>query len=345
MKSLSDLNEDLLYLIALHFERDRGTLYALTLVCRDFHHATKLLPYRHPGILSKEKKFLLEQRFANDPSLKLQVLSCTVDLDRGVPQDDGLRHALRHPNLKEITFNSYDKSKRIDQYTDFYEHYRWLSRIRMGRDVTMQFQCAFLNEYRFPGIQTIRLVGDFTTAEILRFTSLPDVRTVHAEDIGALRAPGWAARFSAQTSLLISLSLTGGVLWSSVPEHLHSIISACPLLQNLTCQVPMVTELTDQISFLSSKVTEPVSPAALNMVFEPVRETLRYFSLLQIRHNVPYDGSYMDLSGFKALEELEITSCCLLFPGRPCISRDELFQFLPPSLQRLKVRFLSSLLT
>ncbi|KAF2794116.1 hypothetical protein K505DRAFT_361379 [Melanomma pulvis-pyrius CBS 109.77] len=54
---------------------------------------------------------------------------------------------------------------------------------------------------------------------------------------------------------------------------------------------------------------------------------------------LPYDGSSMDLSDFPVLEELHITSCCLLPLGKPSAERDELYKLLPARLRRLRLDF------
>jgi hypothetical protein len=77
--------------------------------------------------------------------------------------------------------------------------------------------------------------------------------------------------------------------------------------------------------------------AAFDVVFRPLRTTLRKLSFLQIRHNVPYNGTHMELSGFRNLVDLEITSCCLLPPGPPCEARNMLCELLRASLRKLKV--------
>jgi hypothetical protein len=86
-----------------------------------------------------------------------------------------------------------------------------------------------------------------------------------------------------------------------------------------------------------SPVISKVTPGELTNVFAPISKTLEELCLLRLCFDVPYDGSQMDLSGFRKLSDLEISSCCLLFPGPPCEdSYQELFYLTAPARQLLR---------
>jgi hypothetical protein len=180
------------------------------------------------------------------------------------------------------------------------------------------FQCNFLNNHQFAKIHIIALTGNFTTPEIMRFMLLPNATALQIEYVALLRAPRLASSYTTLTSKLTSLSLVGGDNWNAAPEVIGKILLICPRLQELHCQVSKITMSQNGRALGLSSVSAPASPVAFDLVFLPLRTTLRKLSLLQIRHHVPCDGTHMDLSGFRNLIELETTSCCLLPSGPPC---------------------------
>ncbi|KAF1832678.1 hypothetical protein BDW02DRAFT_416254 [Decorospora gaudefroyi] len=118
---------------------------------------------------------------------------------------------------------------------------------------------------------------------------------------------------------------------------MRQMLSYCPALRILNCQIPMATRFVYVDN--AARVTQPVSPRELNNVFEPVRQILRQLTLLEYRYNVPYDGSHMDLSNFPVLTDLNIASCCVLPPGGPCEERNAFHNLLPPNLRYLRLEF------
>lgn len=189
----------------------------------------------------------------------------------------------------------------------------------------------------FPAYERIHLHADFTTTEVIRFMLIPNLQTFYCEGLNIMKPPRLPPAFTSANSSLTSLDLLGGTLWCIEPRTLRAMLSHCPSLRVLRCQIPMIAHL-DSCQEQTSCVERPVSPRELITVLEPVRHTLQDVSLLNRRHTVPYDGSCMDFSGFAALRKLEITSCCLMPPGAPCEERDGLYKLLPRSLERLKVR-------
>ena len=335
MKTLIELPEDLLYLIACSFERDRGALIALATTCRALHQATRSLLFRHISDLSMESIGRLEQIFATDTSLKAYVHSYPLNMEYGEILNNGLEKSLGYSNLRELTFTSSYKFRMPIQLSPM----NHIKQMQQGRPEDQDFQCGFLDTHSFPRIRSICLIGDFTATEIMRFMLLPSVQTLRAKDIASLRAPRLSAYFAAQTSNITSLSIIGDGRWNVEPETVQNIFSACPLLRDLQCQVPVSTSVTHGRNIgRKSHVNRAVSPAAFNAALAPLHTRLRRLSLLQLRHNVPYDGTNMDLSRFRELIDLEITSCCLLPPGAPCEGRNMLCELLPVSLRRLQVR-------
>jgi hypothetical protein len=148
----------------------------------------------------------------------------------------------------------------------------------------------------------------------------------------------YSPEFAAQTSSLTSLPLVGDGFWSIALHTISSILAACPLLRDLECQVSVITRAEMAVLNLrKSSVTKAVRSAAFDRTISPLRSSLQRLSLLQLRYNVPYDGTHMDLVNYTALLDLEVTSCYLMPPGPPCEERKLLHQLLPASLQRLKV--------
>jgi hypothetical protein len=180
-----------------------------------------------------------------------------------------------------------------------------LQKFRNGRSVEHDFACRFLDNYSLESIRRIRLELDFTTTELIRFMLLPNVTSLSATRLDIMKAPLLSADFAYKTSALTSLDILGGSLWRMDPSTLRTILSFCPHLRSLRCQIAMQT-LHDSHTDLTSSVTRPVIPGDLTAVFRPVRDTLQELSLINLRHRVPYDGSHIDLSHFSALVELGI---------------------------------------
>jgi hypothetical protein len=334
MASITDLSEDLLYYISLNFERDRHVLYSLSLVCRKFYHATQALLFRLVGRISADQAKLLSRSLSEVPELKTHVQSYHISLNGGRLEEDRLKEALDCPNIGELWFSRYDKPRGgLGGYLNNMKHA--LKKFRDGRSVEHDFECSFLDAYSLDSIRRIRLELDFTTTELIRFMLLPNVTSLSATRLDIMKAPLLSADFAYKTSALTSLDIIGDSLWRMDSSTLRTILSFCPHLRSLRCQIPMQT-LHDSHTDLTSRVTQPVSPGDFTAVLRPVRDTLQELSLLNLRHRVPYDGSHIDLSHFPALVELEITSCCLLPPGPPCPDRDLMCRLLPKNLRRLK---------
>ncbi|KAH7378686.1 hypothetical protein BKA66DRAFT_571476 [Pyrenochaeta sp. MPI-SDFR-AT-0127] len=334
--NLLELPEDLLYLIASYFERDRRTLLALARACRDLNMVTRSLLFRHTDDLSIERIRLLERKINTDATLKAYVHSYPVHMEYGVFLDNGLQKSLGYTNLRELAFvSSYKLHLPID--LSLMTRMRRLNVGARGED--QDFQCGFLETHPFAQIRSITLVGNFTATEIMHFMLIPSIHTLRAKDIGLLRAPKLAASFATQMSTIISLSLVGDGRWSVELKTVQAIFSVCPQLRDLQCQVPVIASPSGDRIFRKSHVIGEVNPAALNIAFAPLRARLRRLSLLQYRYDVPYNGTHMDFSRFEELIDLEITSCCLLPPGAPCEARDELCGLLPASLRCLKLDF------
>lgn len=86
MISLTAFPADVLYSVALNFERDPRTLRSLNLVCHIFYRATRALLFKHIARNSPETKDLLQRSLAVNPDLLLHVQSydislCTEDSD------------------------------------------------------------------------------------------------------------------------------------------------------------------------------------------------------------------------------------------------------------------------
>ncbi|KAH7075504.1 hypothetical protein BKA63DRAFT_594939 [Paraphoma chrysanthemicola] len=208
-----------------------------------------------------------------------------------------------------------------------------------SRGPDQEFQYDFLDTYPFDELHTIRLIGGFTSTEIMRFILLPSLNTVVTEDLALLRDPSLPSDISPQKSNLTSLSLTGDGFWSVRPQTVQTFLSACPYLRDLRCQIPVSALPYPPYDLRLSDVRDAVAPEAFNVTFASLRRSLRRFSLLQLRYNVPYDNTHMDLSHFENLVDLEITSCCLLPVGAPCAERNDLCKLLPASLERLRLDF------
>ncbi|KAH8696957.1 hypothetical protein GQ44DRAFT_832384 [Phaeosphaeriaceae sp. PMI808] len=335
MKTLTELPEGLLYLVAETLQRDRCSLVALAQSCCSLHRAARSFIFRHIKQLSLSRTQLLERSLAADASLKTYVHSYPVHIEYGEILNNGLERSLEFSNLRELIFICPHKF-RLPENTPpiLYMVARGQSR---GSD--QDFQCGFLDTHPFDRIHSISLIGGFTGTEIMRFILLPAIQTVVAKDIASIRDPSLPSDLSLRTSSLTSLSLTGDGFWSIQPETLQAFFSACPFLQDLRCQIPVSARPDPPYEIRSSWVADAVSLAALNVTFASLRKSLRRFSLLQLRHNVPYDGTRMDLSQFENLIDLEITSCCLLPVGAPCAERDLLYKLLPTNLERLMLDF------
>jgi hypothetical protein len=264
------------------------------------------------------------------------VHSCSIRIDDGILDESWLKQALAFPKIEELWFTWFDK---IDRSGVFKVKVGRRSRqLEDGRPAERDYECGFLDSYDLSGIQTIRLRGDFTTTEVIRFMLAPSVRILHCEGLNIMNQPGLVTEVSHKVLALTNLNLLGGGRWRIEPDTLHQILIHCPSLRMLRCQVPMDARV-DNFDFdrASSRVLRPVSPKNFTAALDPVRQTLQKLSLLNGRHSVPYDGSCLNLSRFGALTDLEITSCCLMPPGPPCQERDRLHRLLPSNLQHLKV--------
>jgi hypothetical protein len=342
MASLTDLPEDILYLIAIYFSHDLATLCVLSVVTSTFRHATRGLLLKHNKDLSPEKKLILLPYATRNQELGALLTSWYLNLD---DHDAGGAHAI--PELKTVLALPALEELVLERSNQFYKflggtpgmgrivnHYRQL---REGRPVERDFECAFLDnaEYDFNNVRTVHLKHEFSTTEILRFMVLPGVREVKATALGIMRAYRLPQELADTTSNVTCLALGGGWTWSMEPETLHSILAIFPNLRELKCQVPVSAILTGPSG--GTTVTRPVSPAGLSHALQPVRATLRKLELLNWRHKVPYDGTHMNLLNFAVLQELEIASSCLMPDGPPCVERNGVCGLLPPRLRHLKV--------
>jgi hypothetical protein len=333
MAAFTNLSDDLIYHLALPFQHDRSTLHALNLVSRALHRATLALLFRHTSQLTPAQNHLLHRTLSENPELKRYVHSCSVAIDHGKLDDAQLAWILALPNVRDLTVRRYDALQRTGNYwTDI----RNASQLyRFGRSVECDFECGFLDKYEWKGVRSVCLQGGFTGTEIVRFVQLPDIRSLDATVLHIVNAP--RVPDSPRPSTLTTLELRGGSLWRMEPSALRSILAFAPGLRVLRCQVPMDT-MSNSIEEQTCSVVRPVSSAELCAALEPVRASLEELYLLNLRHCVPYDGTFLDLSGFSSLTHLEITSCCLLPVGAPRDRRGDLGKMLPASLARLKVR-------
>lgn len=334
MTSFRKVPDDILYCVAQELERDLRSLSAISLVCHAFHRASRAVLFRYVDRLSPEKQQQLERSLEEDPKLASYVQSFYLDFSYATVRGKGLELLGMFQKLKELRVARYDV---LAPAGNFVQNMRAASlKFKGGRPSDRDFECVFLDGRTFKGIHTIRLSCEFTVTEIIRFMLLPDVRTLSATTLDIMKEPRLPSSFACQKSMITSLDLLGGTLWRMSAETLGAILSFCSRLVALHCQIPMDTE-HDSISHQTSRVTQPVCPSLLTTALAPVRETLEELSLLNLRHSVPYDGTFLDLSNFTSLEVLTITSCCLLPPGHPFLGRNELYKLLPASLTCLNV--------
>ncbi|KAH7068681.1 hypothetical protein FB567DRAFT_540970 [Paraphoma chrysanthemicola] len=337
MPSITTLSDDLLYYIAELLEHDRPTLYALCLVSRRFCCAAQGLLFRHAGDVDHKKFHLVSRSLSEKPDLSRHVHSFRIALDEGQLDEENLKHVLAFPNIRALTFRRVDTPKRINARGMEALKERFLL-LRQGREVERDFECGFLDMYALKGIRTIQLQVDFTSSEILRFMLVPGLQSLCAEYIGILWEPHIHTIPTQTKSSLTKLSILGGGVWQCSPSTLQCLLSFCSSLKHLRCKIPMYTSI-DPMEPQKSSVSCSVRPWQLTNTFKHVHNTLVTLSLLNMRHSVPYDGSVMDLSEFKVLRDLEITSCCIMPPGPPCAERNSLAGRLPATLRRLKLEF------
>jgi hypothetical protein len=344
MASLTDLPEDILYLIAIYFSHDLATLCVLSVVTSTFRHATRGLLLKHTKDLSPEKKLILLPYATKNRELGALLTSWYFNLD---DHDAGGAHAI--PDLKTVLALPTLEELVFERSNIFYRIRGNLitrcQQIQEGRPVERDFECAFLDdaEYDFNHVRTAHLKHEFSTTEILRFMLLPGVREVRATALSIMRAPRLPQELANTTSNVTCLDLRGEWVWSMEPATLHAILSVCPNLRELKCQIPVSATLEGP-GFRGSKITRPVSPAALSHALQRVRNTLRRLELLNWRHKVPYDGTHMDFSDFAVLEQLEVASSCVMPDGPPCVERNGVGGLLPVGLRCLKVRCIKSAL-
>ncbi|KAH3913208.1 hypothetical protein HBI56_086410 [Parastagonospora nodorum] len=335
MRILITLPEDILYQIALVLEWDRSSLLALGKTCHTAYRTTRTLLVRHIEDLDTDRLRLLYDVFSKRPELRACVQSFPVYMKYGEILVDALFKLTTLPNICELVF--------ISSHEQFLpETITGLARIRqqtLGRPTEQDFQCQFLDSHSFAGIRAVTLIGNFTTTEIMRFSYLPTLRTLYCRDLSSLHASQLSSEFVTQSPNITSLSLSGDGYWSVQARTIQNIISACPRIVELQCQVPVEVEPRAPLHLRRSNVIRPVSPAALQVALAPLRTSLRKLSLTQLRHNVPYDGSCIDFSSFTELEDLKIVSCCILPPGPPCDAREELYTRLPINLKYLEIEF------
>jgi hypothetical protein len=148
-------------------------------------------------------------------------------------------------------------------------------RMRCQRLDGHDFQCDFLDNHQLDVIYIITLSGNFTTTEIMRFMLLPNAKALEIEDVALLRAPRLASPYTTLTLKLTSLSLVGGENWNAAPGVISKILSICPRLQELHCQVPIVTTSQNGRTVRWLSVSKSASPVAFDLVFLPFRTTLR----------------------------------------------------------------------
>lgn len=342
MATFQTLPEDLIYHIALNFEHDLAILHVLSQICQSFHAATRALLYRHVDAVVPRKRSLVLRSVHESPDLASLITSWFLSLDahdaNGVIPE--LITVLKFPNMGRLVLERSDNFYKIPSVSGGTHPMilRWEQLVE-GRPATRDFECSFLDraEHDLQNIHTIELRDQFTTTELLRFMLIPNVRTLKAASLDRMPPASLSATWSNQKSNISRLEIDGGWLWTMVPSTIHSILSHCPQLRVLHVRVPMVSDIQGGAE-IYSQVNQPVIPAALQQMLEPVRHTLQELVMLNGRHKVPYDhSSTMNFSGFKALEKLEITSCCMMPPGSPCDARYGLSRSLPPKVRFLKV--------
>ncbi|KAH7083412.1 hypothetical protein BKA63DRAFT_152731 [Paraphoma chrysanthemicola] len=336
MYAITILSEDLLYCIAELLEHDRPTLYALCLVSRRFCCAAQGLLFRHAGNVDHKKAHLVSRSLSEQPDLSRHVHSFRIALDEGQLDEENLKHVLAFPHIRALTFRRVDAPKHISARGMEAIKVR-LEQLRRIREVERDFECGFLDRYTLKSIRTIHLQANFTSLEILRFMLIPGLQNLCAEYIGILWEPHIRTTPATKSSLT-KLSLLGSSGWQCSPRTLQILLSFCSSLKHLCCRIPMDTSVPG-LDFGTPTVSCPVRPWQFTSTFKHVHNTLTTLSLLNMRHTVLYDGSVMDLSGFKVLRELEITSCCIMPAGPPGEERNSLAGRLPVTLRRLKLEF------
>jgi hypothetical protein len=317
MAAMAGLPQDHLYDVRLYFEHDPTTLCGLSQVCRAIHLATPGLMYRHIGYLTAEQHILLQRSLQYRPIFKAHIQSWHNSLNHRNLDSHRLKTALAFPNITSLSFSRFDTPTGWGH--DFHKRIQAIRKYIEGRFVEQDFECDFLldscAEFAFEGIRIIDLDLNFSSTELICFMMLPNVRVLTATCLNVMRAPVVLDGWTTQRSRIMKFSLWGNVLWSMEPSTLHSILSFCPTLHDLRCQVPMTTRsVSMSLDDLSADVERPVSPREIQVALHPVCQTLEKLLLLSARHSVPYDGSYVNFLGFaKSVEQrLRLFAYCLL---------------------------------
>lgn len=180
----------------------------------------------------------------------------------------------------------------------------------------------FLHKNPMHSLQTIIFdgptVGQRTLWKLMTLQGLENI-AVNAIEVSNTEPP---SRLKRRTSPLLSLDLGQDRL----SEFFVQELLTCPrALKKLRSSVP---------SWSKFSLTTPVEKT-----LGPTRHSLTELVLAPC--SISWDLPRVDLSDFGLLRVLEVASCCLEVV-RPCEARIGLYKSLPPSLQELRVRILTS---
>jgi hypothetical protein len=276
-RAMATLPEDLHYVIASYFEYDIPNLRVLNRVSRAFHRASRELLYRHLGAVLPQNGPRLLRSVDENPDVAALITSWFLSFDlhdaNGVISE--LIRVLVFPNMRKLEFERSDKFYRTPYIPGgIHTIFTRRKQLNEGRPADKDFECSFLDneEHDLQNIRAIELKNDFTTTELLRFMLLLSVQTLRATSLSIMRSPRLTAAWSKRRVNIIRLELRGSWLSSISPSTIHTILLYCPQLRILHMTILMINELRGVGTEVSSSVTQPVSPAALQRMLVPVQE-------------------------------------------------------------------------
>lgn len=334
MSTLCDLPEEMIFRSFLWLEFDHPSLVTLSRVCRQFHRIVRPLVFRHivlkikpSGRSSPFQKSLelLERSFNDEPSLRSAVLTfgtLAISHRNWIPTVS-LQLLEKFPNLKGLHLStSYSISAEDPGYriTDIAKLAK-LEYISLARpNCVVAHACLLL-----PQLLRMDFEECDTEVAMLEIENSPYPKEYDAFKDKLLTVR--AVRYNGPRPDL--------AVWNL--DAMRKLLQRCPMLEEFVCDRPLAMVPPRLES--SMMVDTSFYPERILHSLEPVQATLRKLRL-QISSEVPFEiaGPFLDLLGFRVLEDLKIDSICWMARRNSDSSRKEVYQYLPPSIRDLQVQ-------
>ena len=313
MTTLQSLADELLSEILSYLAHEKCLLCSLAVQSKRLSELVRPLLVRQVRFVTRPppKQFHLFLRSVTESStLASMVKEVVLSWSNGVPMVHDLNDALLEllPELQSLTLKvMWDKPP---------------------------WQHRFLKKNSMHSLTHINLdIKYLTTSDVVKYIFLRRLKSMSISWIEKPTVPKLPSNHTYGDSNISLLKLDSGF---HVPEAaLNEMLRYPRNLRTLITSLPG-RDPPNNYSRPGADLTTPLSPAAVPKALDPTKDSLTELSLVDVDCVWPsHDGSRSDLSHFKALRKLQISSLCYFLPGYS--KRGGIAHMLPSSLVELEV--------